>query len=139
MKSQVQSQPIIYSTVTRDVRVTVVPSFLKERSDIDAGTYVFLYEVTIENHGKETIQLLNRHWIVMSGGRQFADVKGDGVVGEQPIFESGTAYAYTSFTVIDSEVGSMYGTYTFRSEAGEFFDVIIPEFDLIYANEELIH
>jgi ApaG protein len=128
-----------YSQTTNDVRVTVAPTFIKERSDLKAGIYVFVYEVTIENHSQKVIQLLNRHWVVMSGGRQYADIKGDGVVGEQPVFEPGTAYTYTSFTVIDSQFGSMLGSYTFRSQSGEFFDVSIPEFDLIYADDQVVH
>lgn len=140
MKNVENSNPSgAYSKTTHDVRVTVVPTFIKERSDIHAGVYVFVYEVTIENHSDKVIQLLNRHWIVMSGGRQYADVKGDGVVGEQPLFEPGTAYTYTSFTVIDMQFGSMLGAYTFRNEQGVFFDVTIPEFDLIYADEQVIH
>ena len=128
-----------YTLVTRDVQVTVVPQFIEERSDVESDVYVFTYEVTIENHGSETIQLLNRHWQVMSAGMQYADIKGDGVVGEQPVLESGDGFTYASFTVIDEPMGSMLGTYTFRSENGEFFDVTIPEFDLIFISESQIH
>lgn len=128
-----------YSLVTHDVRVTITPQFLEERSDIDSDVYVFTYEVTIENHGTETIQLLNRHWIVMAGGQQHADIKGDGVVGEQPILETGEGFTYASFTVVNQPVGSMFGTYTFRSESGAFFDVMIPESDLIYVDPTLVH
>jgi len=112
---------------------------LEERSDVEAGVYVFTYEVIIENTGSDTIQLLNRHWVVISGGRQYADVKGDGVVGEQPILEPGNIFSYASFTVIAEAVGSMHGSYTFRSESGEFFDVAIPQFDLIYIDCSTIH
>lgn len=128
-----------YSLVTQDVRVTITPQFLEERSDIDSDVYVFTYEVTIENHGLEAIQLINRHWIVMAGGRQYADVKGDGVVGEQPILETGEGFTYASFTVLNHPVGSMLGTYTCRAESGAFFDVMIPESDLIYVDRTLVH
>lgn len=128
-----------YTLVTRDVQVTVTPKFLEERSDVDSDVYVFIYEVTIENHGNENIQLLNRHWLVMSGGAQYSDVKGDGVVGEQPVLKPGDGFTYASFTVIDEPVGSMLGSYTFRSENGEFFDVTIPEFDLVFIESAQIH
>ncbi len=128
-----------YSLVTKDVRVSVQPSYLPERSDPENDVYVFAYEVSIENLSPETIQLLNRHWIVMSAGHQYADVKGDGVVGEQPILEQGAVFTYASFTVIADPIGTMLGSYTFRSEAGLFFDVAIPEFDLVYFDSSVVH
>lgn len=128
-----------YAQVTRDIKVSVVPSYLAEQSDPTSNIYAFNYKVTLENFGLEAAQLVNRHWKVFSGGKQIADVKGEGVVGEQPILAPGANYTYSSGTVINSTHGSMLGTYTFISEQKEFFDVEIPEFHLIYFANETLH
>ena len=128
-----------YSKETNDITVTVTPEFIASESEPDKGIYIFSYTVRFANKGKETIQLINRHWVVMSGSRQIADVKGEGVVGEQPVLKPGESYEYTSGTVIRDQIGSMYGTYTFVSESGEFFDAEIPKFDLIYVDKTSVH
>ncbi len=127
----------IYSQVTRNIRVSVHPEYLADQSEPIRATYAFQYTVTIENFGAETVQLLSRHWRINSGGAEYMQVKGDGVVGEQPTLEMSHGFRYTSGTVIKDPVGSMHGTYTFRSETGETFDVEIPRFDLIYPH--LLH
>lgn len=128
-----------YTAITGDFRVTVQPAFVDERSDISACIYVFLYKVTIENRGQIGASLINRHWKVFSGTSQIADVKGEGVVGEQPVIEPGNSFQYTSWTVIKDPVGSMIGTYTLRAASGSFFDVEVPRFDLIYIDSAAIH
>ena len=128
-----------YSKTTRDIQVSVMPDYLPEQSDVEGQRYSYAYSVKLENNGAETVQLINRHWVVMSGGRQIADVKGEGVVGDQPVLEPGAAYEYTSWTTVIDVVGSMYGTYTFYSEKGEFFDVAIPEFHLVYVDDTAVH
>lgn len=128
---------LVFSEMTRDIRVTVVPEFLDEHSDPAKHVYAFAYTVTIENLSGGTVQLLKRHWFVNSGGVEYTQVKGDGVVGEQPVLESNDGFRYTSGTVIKDPVGTMSGTYTFADAEGMHFEVVIPRFDLIYPH--LLH
>ena len=120
-----------YTATTRDIRVTVVPHYLAAESDPVRGEYAFAYTVTIENFGEDTVQLLRRHWLVNSGGALFTEVKGDGVVGEQPVLGQGEGFQYMSGSVIRDPVGSMHGSYTFATNDGKFFEVTIPRFDLM--------
>jgi len=128
-----------YKQTTRGITVTVSPAFLEDRSDLANGIYAFAYVVTLENCGEHRVQLINRHWRIYSGGMQIADIKGEGVVGQQPVLVRGSPYKYTSWTVIHDPIGSMEGLYTFLSDAGEFFDVSIPRFDLLCAVSSSIH
>jgi ApaG protein len=120
-----------YVAITHGVKVAVAPAFHPMQSEPSRDLYMFTYTVTIENIGERAVQLLNRHWIVFSGERQCADVKGEGVIGEQPTLLPGEVYRYTSGTSITEPMGMMWGTYTFQSENGEFLYVEIPKFDLI--------
>ena len=128
-----------FRETTRQITVTVRPQFIPDRSDPQDGVYVFAYSVIVENHSAVTVQLINRHWRVYSGERQFADVKGEGVIGEQPLLEPGVSFEYTSWTMIDEPSGLMRGIYTFRSATGEFFDVMIPDFYLSCLVPEMLH
>lgn len=128
-----------YSETTRNIEVTVIPSYIEEQSDPSSGVYSFSYKVVLKNLGSEGVELINRHWVVMSNESQIADVKGEGVVGEQPVLEPGEEYSYTSWTTIVDPVGSMHGSYTFCSENGEFFDVAVPRFELIYLDPHSLH
>ena len=136
---QIEEPIELYSKTTKDVEVVISPRFIEPESNLEQGVYAHAYTVTLRNHSRRTVQLINRHWIVMSAGRQIADVKGEGVVGEQPILHPGESYQYTSWTVIKDSVGAMHGVYTFYAETGEFFDVEIPRFNLIYADPTSIH
>ncbi|MEZ4752823.1 MAG: Co2+/Mg2+ efflux protein ApaG [Bdellovibrionota bacterium] len=120
-----------YVNISNHIRITVVPGYLPEHSDPNQELYAFSYTVTLENLGSDTVQLINRHWIVNSGGVQYADVKGEGVVGFQPVLEPGDTFQYGSGSTINNPQGAMYGIYTFQNERGEFFDAEIPRFDLI--------
>lgn len=122
----------MYSSTTGDIKVSVSPQHLVENSDPDGNVFAFSYTIRIENLGPDTVQLLERHWIIMSGDYQLAEVVGPGVVGEQPVLAAGETFEYTSGAVIHDPLGSMHGSYTFRSIAGRFFDVTIPKFDLFY-------
>lgn len=124
---------------SKDVEISVTPEFLPEQSDPSEGIFSFSYAVTLRNAGDEAIQLINRHWIVLSADRQIADVKGEGVIGEQPVLEPAEEFEYSSWTTLVDPYGAMYGTYTFYSESGEFFDVEIPRFDLLYVDPDSIH
>ena len=120
----------MYSETTRSIRVAVEPFYVAEQSEPVNGRYVFGYRVTIENKGKETVQLLNRHWRITDAHGRLIEVRGPGVVGEQPILQPGTSFEYTSFCPLPTEVGTMHGTYEMRTAAGEMFDAEIAPFTL---------
>ena len=128
---------VTVTETTNSIRVTVAPEYLEEHSEPTKNNYAFAYTVTIENLGELTVQLLRRHWLVNSGGAEYMQVKGDGVVGEQPVLEAGDGFRYSSGTVIKDPVGSMAGAYTFRTDDGALFEVKIPRFDLIFPH--LLH
>lgn len=121
-----------YSKETEGIRVTVIPEHALQSSYPDERIYSFLYTVTIENIGLNDVQLLERHWLISSGGINIAEVIGPGVQGEQPSIHPGEAYEYTASVTIQDDSGSMEGSYTFRSGAGAYFEVTIPKFDLHY-------
>jgi ApaG protein len=110
--------------------VRVSTQFLEEQSDKEKGPYVFAYTIEIENVGKGTAQLLSRHWIITDAHNTVQEVKGDGVVGEQPTLQPGQHFEYTSGCPLPTPVGTMKGSYTFIGEGGERFDVQVPEFML---------
>ena len=112
------------------IEITVHNQFLEDRSLINHDRYFFAYTITIHNHGTDSIQLIRRHWIIENSAGEKFDVKGDGVVGEQPIINEGESYTYTSGTEIDTPTGFMSGTYTMQSKDGRLFDSIIPKFEL---------
>lgn len=136
---EVAKEAVSVSLVTQEIRVSVVPEYLGQHSKPENNIYVFGYTITIENTRLETIQLLDRHWVISSGGAEYMQVTGDGVVGAQPILESHTGFRYSSGTVIKDPFGSMHGWYTFKclEESSNQLKVIIPKFDLIYPN--LLH
>lgn len=121
-----------YTAVTQHIKISVQPDHLEDSSDPNNNVFAFSYTIRIENLGDETVQLLERHWIITSGGAHLAEVVGPGVVGHQPVLESGQSYEYTSGAVIHDPIGAMKGSYTFRSNKGDFFEVAIPPFDLLY-------
>jgi len=133
------SIPSRYVQTTRDVSIAVHPQFIPEQSNPQRNIYAFAYTIVMQNLGRDTVQLINRHWVIISDGKQFDDVKGEGVVGLQPLLRPGEEFRYTSGAIINHPVGGMYGTYTFRTPEREFFDVVIPNFDLIYFDASLVH
>jgi len=108
--------------------VRVSTQFLDEQSDKEKGPYVFAYTIEIENVGTRTAQLLSRHWIITDAHNVVQEVRGDGVVGEQPTLRPGERFEYTSGCPLPTPVGTMKGTYTFIGEGGEQFDVPVSEF-----------
>jgi ApaG protein len=128
-----------YSETTSGVQITVMPEFIADQSDVDQGRFVYSYTILMKNARDSDIQLINRHWIVFSGGKQIADVKGEGVVGKQPVLKPGESFHYTSGTVVRDSVGSMVGTFTFVDKQGTFFDVAIPRFHLMHADSHVMH
>jgi ApaG protein len=113
-----------------DVRLDIRTAYMEQQSEPAKNRYVFSYTITIANEGDEAMQLLERHWIVTSGDGEQQEVRGSGVVGQQPRLVPGTAFRYTSGTVLTTEVGTMQGSYTFVSDSGLRFDVPIPPFRL---------
>ena len=112
--------------ITVQVRTTYVP----EQSDESAGRYVFAYTITIRNTGDVTAQLMSRHWIITDSDNHVQEVRGMGVVGEQPTLKPDESFEYTSGTAIATPVGTMRGTYQMVADDGTAFDAPIPEFTL---------
>ena len=120
----------MYSAVTRAIRVEVEPIYLHEQSEPDDGQFVWAYRVQIENEGPETVQLLTRYWQITDGMGRVQEVRGAGVVGEQPVLNPGESYEYTSGTPLPTPSGIMAGIYQMEAAGGEQFDVEIPAFSL---------
>lgn len=120
----------MYTTTTRSIRVSVEPFYVAEQSEPDKERWVFGYKVMIENGGPEAVQLLTRHWRITDGRGRLHEVKGEGVVGEQPVIEPGRAFTYASGAPLDTPSAIMVGSYQMVSPSGERFDVDIPAFSL---------
>jgi ApaG protein len=113
-----------------EIRVTARTAFIPEQSDVQNGRYVFAYTITITNTGGIAAQLVSRHWIITDANNQVQEVRGMGVVGEQPRLRPGESFEYTSGAAIATPVGTMRGSYQMVAEDGERFDAPIPEFTL---------
>ena len=116
--------------ITHGIRVHVEPQFDPRRSEPEASHWFFLYTVTIENLADETVQLLTRHWVITDGNGEVEEVRGPGVVGEQPVLEPGQSFQYTSGCPLTTDVGKMEGTYQMVTTSGEKFDIEIAPFTL---------
>ncbi len=110
--------------------VSVRPQYLVEHSNPDEQHYVFAYTVTIRNTGEHTAQLISRHWVITDGNNAIEEVRGEGVVGEQPVLKPGEAFEYTSGCPLPTPVGSMRGSYQCVADDGTAFEAPIPEFVL---------
>jgi ApaG protein len=110
--------------------VQVQPQYLEEQSDPEEGRYLFAYTVTIRNTGEVAAQLVSRHWIITDADGQIEEVRGPGVVGEQPVLKPGQSFRYTSGCPLSTPVGSMHGSYQCIAEDGTAFEATIPEFVL---------
>jgi len=112
--------------------LTVEPkaAFVADQSDPAKDQYVFTYTITITNTGSIAAQLLSRHWIITDADHKVQEVKGLGVVGQQPLLKPGESFEYTSGASIPTAVGTMHGTYQMMAEDGKAFDVPIPSFTL---------
>jgi ApaG protein len=120
----------MYSETTRSIKVTVKPFYLEDRSSPAEDHYVWAYHVRIENGGKETVQLCNRHWKITDGHGRLQEVRGPGVIGEQPVLAPGESFEYTSGTPLPTPSGIMVGSYQMETRAGESFWVQVPAFSL---------
>jgi ApaG protein len=110
--------------------IAVKPQFLPEQSDPERDHYLFAYTIKVTNTGEVTAKLISRHWIITDADHQVEEVKGAGVVGEQPVLRPGESFEYTSGCPLATPLGSMKGSYQCVAEDGTKFDVPIPEFVL---------
>ncbi|ARJ64959.1 Protein ApaG [Magnetospirillum sp. XM-1] len=126
----------MYSQTTRDIEVTVKPFYLDDQSSPGDNHFVWAYRVRIVNKGSRTVQLMRRHWVITDAIGRVQEVKGPGVVGEQPVLRPGDAYEYTSGTPLPTPSGIMVGTYEMEDEDGSAFDIAIPAFSLDSPHEK---
>ena len=120
-----------HSATTQGVTVRVSVSFLPEQSDLPRGRWFWAYHIRLENAGNQAVQLLYRHWEITDGRGVKHEVRGEGVVGEQPVIEPGGSYDYVSGCPLETPTGAMEGSYRMVGEDGSSFDATIPRFPLI--------
>ena len=121
--------------ITRGIAVSVEPTYLEAQSSPGRSQYYWTYRITIENQGLETVQLLNRHWMITNARGEFTEVKGAEVVGEQPVLRAGESHSYRSGVPLDTPSGMMGGAYQMETGSGERFDIEIPTFSLDCPNQ----
>jgi len=117
-------------TVTEGVRIKAVSHYLPAQSNPDEHRYMFAYRIRISNESTRWVKLLSRHWVIINAEGERQDVEGPGVVGKMPALHPGDSFEYTSFCPLDTEWGTMEGTYRMQRENGETFDVVIGRFFL---------
>lgn len=110
--------------------IEVLTNYIDHQSDPGSERFVFAYTITIHNRGAATAQLLTRHWVITDANGQVQEVRGDGVVGEQPLIAPGESFRYTSGAILDTPVGSMHGSYGMVGDDGNAFDAMIAPFTL---------
>lgn len=120
----------MYQKETQAIEVTVKPFYLEEQSEPEQNHYVFAYHVRIQNNGGDTVQLMNRHWQITDGFGRMQEVRGPGVVGEQPVLSPGEAFEYTSGCPLNTPSGIMVGSYEMETAEGQRFNVDVPAFSL---------
>ena len=120
----------MYCETTKSIRVAVEPFFIEEHSKPEDERWVFGYHVTIENLGDDPVQLMSRHWRIVDARGRLIEVRGEGVLGEQPVLEPGVPYSYTSGTPLPTPSAIMSGTYQVLGADRLWFDVVIPAFSL---------
>ena len=120
----------MYHAVTRKIEVNVTPRFLPERSSVEKSYFFWSYTIEIRNLGDEVVQLKTRHWKITDAFGRVQEVKGAGVVGEEPVLKPGGSYEYTSGVPLPTPSGIMVGTYGMVSQSGDRFDIDVPAFSL---------
>jgi ApaG protein len=120
----------VSDAVTQNIRVEVISRYVPENSQPLHGEWVFEYTVRITNQGTETVQLLSRHWIITDAADQVREVKGPGVIGQQPALAPGESFKYSSWCPLPTPVGMMHGTYQMARANGDQFDIEIAPFAL---------
>jgi ApaG protein len=122
--------PPMSDAVTNDIRVEVLSQYSPENSQAQQGQWVFQYTVRITNRGTATVQLLSRHWIITDALDHVEEVKGPGVIGEQPVLAPGQSFKYSSWCPLKTPTGTMRGTYQMVGAGGTQFDIEIAPFGL---------
>ena len=120
----------MYSKTTKKINITVKPYYLEDQSEPEDQHFVWAYQVTIDNQSNEKVQLINRYWKIVDSNGSEQEVKGEGVVGEQPILNPGEKFEYTSGTPLSTPSGFMGGYYEMETTEGKIFEAIIPQFSL---------
>jgi ApaG protein len=128
----------MYRATTRNIEVTVKPRFLPDKSSPDEGYYFWAYTIGIVNRGNETVQLKTRHWRITDAHGRLQEVKGAGVVGEEPVLKPGQSFEYTSGVPLPTFSGFMSGNYGMLTDRGEAFDIEIPAFSLDASDRERV-
>ena len=119
-----------YSKTTRGIHIAAMPFYLPDQSDPRQSRYVWAYTIRIRNEGDVTVKLLNRHWHITDAAGRTRDVRGPGVIGEQPVLAPGEEFEYTSGVPLATSSGIMQGEYEMAFESGKTFAVMIPAFSL---------
>lgn len=120
--------------LVHETEIDIETRYIVEQSEPEKERFVFAYTITIRNRGKTPARLLRRHWIITDGNGNVQEVKGDGVMGEQPYLKPGEGFRYTSGTVLPTPLGSMHGSYKMITDDGHEFDAAIPAFTLSIPN-----
>ena len=120
----------MYSETTKEITISVDTTFVEDQSEPDDFHFVWAYHIRIENEGPETVKLLRRHWHITDSQGRVHEVRGEGVVGEQPVLEPGEVFEYTSGTPLSTPSGFMVGSYQMVNGEGNQFSVSIPAFSL---------
>ena len=126
----------MYERITNGIKIIVRPHYLEGQSKPEEGHYVWAYTITIENHGRETVTLRTRYWKITDAHGRVQEVRGAGVVGEQPTLKPGDSYQYTSGCPLPTASGFMTGAYQMQVRGGELFNVDIPAFSLDSPHEK---
>ena len=113
-----------------NIQIDVQTQYIEDQSNPEQDYYVFAYTITIMNKGDQAAKLLNRHWIITDSNQKIQEVRGEGVVGEQPHLQPGEQFVYTSGTMLETSVGTMRGSYEMQTDDGDTFDASIDEFVL---------
>jgi ApaG protein len=125
---------LVSKTTTAGISVHVTTMFLPDRSSPREGQFLFAYHITIANEGDETAQLVSRHWIITDAEGEVQEVRGEGVIGEQPVLQPGARFEYTSYCKLKTNVGTMHGSYTMIRGDGARFEAQIAPFTLAVPN-----
>ena len=128
----------MYRQVTNEIAVSVEPIYLDGQSVPDESRYVWAYRIVIENNSGSTVQLQSRYWRIVDGNGRVEEVRGPGVVGEQPILNPGDSYTYSSGCPLTTPSGTMVGRYQMRGEDGRQFEIGIPAFSLDIPGEKRV-
>ncbi len=120
----------MYSKITHDIKITATPIYIDEQSSVAQNQYVWAYHIVIENQGTEIVQLISRYWRITDNLGNIQEVRGPGVIGEQPVIRPGEFYEYTSGTNLRTESGIMEGKYQMQFLNGDSFEAGIPAFSL---------